>query len=108
MNGMFAFCSLIKYIPVNNFNTCNVKNMAEMFFHCKGIKDLDLSNFNTDKVLDVKRMFSGCQKKLIKKIKKSYKNFEDSAFEKQKEELESIIFDNPSFSNDDSIEDSYL
>ena len=90
MNSMFKACSLLNYIPINNFITSNVINMSEMFYNCKRIKDLDLSNFNTDKVRNMKSMFAGCHSKLVKKIKTSYKNFEDAAFKKEKIDYKNI------------------
>ena len=91
MYQMFYCCSSIKYIPINNFNTSNVKYMTEMFCDCKEIKDLDLSNFDTNKVENMKSMFLGCKKSLIKKIKKTYKNFEDAAFEEPEIGLDSEL-----------------
>ena len=82
MSSMFVNCTLLKNIKISNFNTKNVNNMNSMFWCCKSIKNLDLSNFDTNKVRDMQYMFDGCQKGLIKKIRKKYKNFKEEAFKK--------------------------
>ncbi len=45
---------------LNDINTSEVTNMAELFSGCSGLKTIDLSGFNTSKVTTMKQMFEGC------------------------------------------------
>ena len=51
---------LEKIIGIENLNTGNVTDMADMFWGCMSLKSLDLSNFNTSKVTKMSQMFYGC------------------------------------------------
>ena len=42
---MFRFCSLLKELNLNNFNTNNVTNMERMFYGCSSLKELNINNF---------------------------------------------------------------
>ena len=81
MNLMFSRCSSLIDLNLTNFNTNNVINMRFMFYGCSSLKELNLNNFNTDNVIYIDKMFSGCSNELILKIKTSYKNIEETAFD---------------------------
>ena len=51
MSYMFAGCSSLKELNLNNFNTNSVTNMRSMFNGCSSLKELNLNNFNTNKVI---------------------------------------------------------
>ena len=51
-----------------------------MFAGCSSLKELNLNNFNINNSIDMNCMFSGCSNKLIKKIKTQYKNIKEEAF----------------------------
>ena len=40
MNNMFYWCSSLKELNLNNFNTNNVTNMSGMFNWCSSLKEL--------------------------------------------------------------------
>ena len=80
MSYMFAGCSSLKQINLNNFNTNNVTNMSSMFDGCSSLKKLNLTNFNTSNVTDMRWMFSECPYDLKRKIKSENKNIRDAAF----------------------------
>ena len=60
MNGIFSYCSSLKKLNLNNFNTTNVTNMGGMFYDCSSLKELNLNNFNTNNVNNMSYMFDGC------------------------------------------------
>ena len=60
MEGMFARCSSLKELNLNNFNTNNVTNMRWMFYGCSSLEELNLNNFNTNNVTSMSYMFSNC------------------------------------------------
>ena len=43
--------------------------MRWMFFYCSSLKELNLNNFNTNNVTDMSDMFKGCSNQLKLKIK---------------------------------------
>ena len=51
-----------------------------MFFYCSSLKELNLNNFNTNNVINMSWMFHGCSDDLKMKIKSENKNIKDSAF----------------------------
>ena len=58
MTDMFYYCSSLKELHLNNFNTNNVTDMSYMFYKCSSLKELNLTNFNTNNVTDMSWMFS--------------------------------------------------
>ena len=80
MSYMFSGCSSLKYINIFNFNTESVIYMNNMFSECSSLNEINLSNFNTDNVINMNNMFSKCSEQLKNKIKNSYKNIRDEAF----------------------------
>ena len=48
---MFAVCSSLKELNLNNFNTNNVTDMSSMFHGCSSLNELNLNNFNTNNVI---------------------------------------------------------
>ncbi len=56
--GMSKLINLPK--ALNDINTSEVTNMAELFSGCSGLTNIDLSGFNTSKVTTMKQMFLGC------------------------------------------------
>ena len=81
MSHMFSWCSSLKELNLNNFNTKNVTDMSAMFYECSSLKELNLSNFNTDNVTNMRYMFSKCSDELKLKIRSQYKNFQEMAFD---------------------------
>ena len=81
MRSMFANCSFLETINISNFDTSKVTNMRTMFAFCSSLKELNLSNFNTSNVSNIVWMFNGCSDKLIKKVRKKYKNIKKHAFD---------------------------
>ena len=59
MNSMFANCSKLTNIDLDDFDTSNVTEMSYMFLYCDSLTELDLSNFNTSNVTGVLQMFYG-------------------------------------------------
>ena len=55
--------------------------MSFMFRFCSSLKELNLNNFNTNNVNDMSGMFSGCLDELKLKIKSQFKNFKEEAFD---------------------------
>ena len=60
MAQMFTSCSSLTNLDVSRFNTVNVTNMAAMFAECRNLTSLDVSGFNTAKVTDMGGMFQNC------------------------------------------------
>ena len=56
MSWMFAECSSLKELNLNNFNTNNVIDMRSMFSRCSSLKELNLNNFNTNNVTNMSYM----------------------------------------------------
>ena len=77
MGGMFYWCSSLKELNIDNFNTNKVTDMSGMFYYCKSLKELNLDNFNTNKVNNMGGMFWECSKELKMKIKAKYKNINE-------------------------------
>ena len=80
MTDMFSFCSSLKELNLNNFNTNNVKYMSRMFQGCSPLEELNLSNFNTNNRTDMEYMFYGCSDQFKNKIRSEYKNIKEEAF----------------------------
>ena len=53
MSSLFSFCSSLKELSLNNFNTNKVKNMRSMFSGCSILEELNLNNFNTNNIIDM-------------------------------------------------------
>jgi surface protein len=51
-----------------------------MFAECSSLKELNLNNFNINNVTDMSFMFNGCSDDLKMKIKSENKNIKDEAF----------------------------
>jgi surface protein len=60
MIGMFAGCSSLISLDLNNFDTSLTLDMAEMFSECSSLKSLNIANFNTSNVYTFYDMFYGC------------------------------------------------
>ena len=60
MSFMFATCSSLTKLDLQNFNTTNVTDMKGMFDNCGNLTELDLQNFNTTNVEDMGYMFTDC------------------------------------------------
>ena len=54
--------------------------MSWMFAECSSLKELNLNNFNTNNVTNMYSMFWGCSDDLKRKIKSENKNIKDEAF----------------------------
>ena len=50
---MFNWCSSLKELNLNNFNTNNVTDMEGMFCCCSSLIELNFNNFNTDNVTNL-------------------------------------------------------
>ena len=72
MRSMFANCSSLTELNLQNFNTENVTDMKCMFYECSNLTELDLKIFNTTKVFHMNSMFYKCSK--LKKL--DLKNFD--------------------------------
>ena len=72
MRSMFANCSSLTELNLQNFNTENVTDMKFMFYECSNLTELDLKNFNTTKVFHMNSMFYECSR--LKKL--DLKNFD--------------------------------
>ena len=62
MAQMFFGCHNLAELDVTHFNTANVTSMISMFNSCIGLTSLDVTNFNTENVTDMSYMFSYCNK----------------------------------------------
>ena len=59
--GWFEYAEkLDQIIGVENLNTSEVIDMAQMFYGCKSLTKIDVSHFNTEKVKDMNGMFAEC------------------------------------------------
>ena len=54
--------------------------MRYMFANCSSLKELNIDNFNTDNVKFMFGMFSGCSNELKMRIKTQNKNLNEEAF----------------------------
>lgn len=72
MKNMFAGCTSLNNIELNNFNTNNVTEMQNMFYNCISLESIDLGKFNTSSVTNFFAMFQGCS---------SLKNLDVSTFD---------------------------
>ncbi len=61
-SSLFYNCSSLQTIDVSNWDTSNVRIMAQLFYGCSSLTSLDLSSWNTSNVTDMNTMFSGCTK----------------------------------------------
>ena len=52
----------VKIEGLENLDTSNVTNMADMFHYCKSLTSLDVSSFDTSKVTYMSYMFYNCSK----------------------------------------------
>ena len=71
MADMFRDCTLLRKLVLGSFDTRHVENMSNMFYNCGALKELDLSRFDISRVKSTQNIFYGC--KLLKRIK--YKQF---------------------------------
>jgi len=58
---MFAKCTNLKKIDLNNFYSKEVTNMSCMFMKCISLEDINIDNLDTKKVNDIRGMFYGCE-----------------------------------------------
>ena len=63
LNYMFSYCQSLKTIKFN-FNTINVKEMANMFYSCSSLIYLDLRSFNTSSVVYSSGMFDNIRQNI--------------------------------------------
>ena len=61
MANMFFGCSGLTNLDVSYFDTQNVTNMGSMFSSCSGLTNLDVSHFDTQNVKIMGSMFSSCR-----------------------------------------------
>ena len=54
--------------------------MHAMFAGCSSLKQLNLNNFNINNEVIMSCMFLGCSDELKEKIKEKYKNIKEEAF----------------------------
>ena len=81
MGWMFCGCSSLKSLDISHFNIDKVEDISWMFSGCSSLTNLSLFKFEKNKSIDMKYMFSKCNNKLKQKIKKSYKEIEEIAFD---------------------------
>ena len=55
--------------------------MEEMFSYCSSLKELNLNHFNTNNVTNMSCMFYECLDELKLKIKSQFKNIKEEAFD---------------------------
>ena len=67
MGSMFAGCSLVERLDVENFDVSNVENFSSMFAGCTGLKYLDLSMWDVSNATNMGSMFGGCTS--LRKVK---------------------------------------
>ena len=61
VHQMFACCTSLTSIDINNFDTSQVADFEYMFYHCDSLTSLDLTNMNTLNNTSVFSMFSSCK-----------------------------------------------
>ena len=54
-----------------------------MFFGCSSLIEINLSEFYIYNVMEMNYMFSGCSDEFKKKIKTTFKNIRDEAFDEK-------------------------
>ena len=62
MHALFQWCSDLKDLNVENWNTENVTDMSFMFSSCESIEKLDIISFNTRNVSNICCMFNNVGK----------------------------------------------
>ena len=60
MAYMFYNCNNLTTLDVSNFDTSNVTTMYNIFYNCYNLTTLDVSKWNTGKVINMKYMFQDC------------------------------------------------
>ena len=60
MTSMFGWCSSLKSIDVNHWDTRNVTSMGRMFYGCQHLETLDAAAWNTQSLTDTWQMFGNC------------------------------------------------
>ncbi|MDD6623073.1 MAG: BspA family leucine-rich repeat surface protein [Bacteroidales bacterium] len=60
MAEMFYTCAALTSLDLSSFNTANVTDMSNMFYNCSALTSLDVSNFNTSNVTNMEGMFCNC------------------------------------------------
>ncbi|MCQ2381895.1 MAG: DUF285 domain-containing protein [Clostridia bacterium] len=58
--AMFAYCSKLESVNVDNFDTSKVTNMGSMFAYCQKMEKIDLESFSTGNVSEMGEMFYEC------------------------------------------------
>ena len=58
---MFAECTKLKHLDLDNFNSSYVTNMSCMFMQCTSLEDLNINKLDTQNVKDMSGMFYGCE-----------------------------------------------
>ena len=61
MTNMFAYCSKLKSIHTEKFNTNRLEDANNMFYNCKELKELNLKTFKTPVLKEMGGMFYGCE-----------------------------------------------
>ena len=60
-SGMFANCSNLRLLEIEQLNTSATTDMSDMFSDCSRLERLDrIYNMDTSKVTDMRGMFKGC------------------------------------------------
>ena len=93
---MFNDCYSIDSINLSSFQYSNVENMKGMFKQCNSLKELIMKNFMPPSLVEIKDLFDGClqrpnikiginefNKKFLKEIQKTSKNFRFVIMEKK-------------------------
>ena len=57
---MFAYCTGLEFLIIDNFNTPLLTNLGYIFYDCSSLISLNLNNFNTSSIDDMSSMFEGC------------------------------------------------
>jgi surface protein len=60
ISHMFAYCTALNDLDLNNLNTQNVKNMSGLFRDCISLFNLKIDKLRTDSVTDMSYMFEDC------------------------------------------------
>ena len=58
---MFAECTKLKHLDLDNFNSNELTNMSCMFMQCTSLEDLNINKLDTQNVYDISGMFYGCE-----------------------------------------------
>ena len=56
---LFSCCYCNESIYFKKLYRNNINNMSKMFYYCSSLKELSLNNFNTNNVSDMSEMFMG-------------------------------------------------